>query len=180
MARRAERLRAAPQAAGQSVEDFALQLLRGRRRRSWDEVDAICDATIVNDDGIPLEDLGPWMRGWGKSGRSYAAAMKPVVVPPRAYDDVRRATRLLIDKDINAANASVPALRSDDVDFSRVSGTRCSGVAGARQPRTASSVASANGYVIRYRGEATRGADRDRSSRPRTSLTASNSPICRA
>jgi hypothetical protein len=63
---RAERLRARAEAAGQSVEDFALRLIE-EDGAIWDEVDAICDATIANDDGIPLEDLEPWMRGWGKS-----------------------------------------------------------------------------------------------------------------
>ena len=62
----AERLKARAEAAGQSVEDFALRLLE-EDAAIWDEVDAICDATIANDDGIPLEDLEPWMRGWGKS-----------------------------------------------------------------------------------------------------------------
>ena len=63
---RAERLRARAEAAGQSVEDFALRLLEDDTA-IWNEVDAICDATLANDDGIPLEDLEPWMRGWGKS-----------------------------------------------------------------------------------------------------------------
>ena len=63
---RAERLKARAQAAGQSVEDFAVRLL-DEDAAVWNEVDAICDATIANDDGIPLEDLEPWMRGWGKS-----------------------------------------------------------------------------------------------------------------
>ena len=62
----AERLRARAEAAGQSVEDFALRLLE-EDAAIWDEVDAICDATLANDDGIPLEELEPWMRGWGKS-----------------------------------------------------------------------------------------------------------------
>lgn len=62
---RAERLRARAEAAGQSVEDFALRLLE-EDASIWDEVDAICDAAIANGDGIPLEDLEPWMRGWGK------------------------------------------------------------------------------------------------------------------
>ncbi|PXA92187.1 hypothetical protein DMC25_03405 [Caulobacter sp. D4A] len=63
---RAERLRARAEAAGQSVEDFALRLLEDDAA-IWNEVDAICDASLANDDGIPLEDLEPWMRGWGKS-----------------------------------------------------------------------------------------------------------------
>lgn len=63
---RAERLRARAEAAGQSVEDYALRLLEDDAA-IWNEVDAICDATLANDDGIPLEDLEPWMRGWGKS-----------------------------------------------------------------------------------------------------------------
>jgi hypothetical protein len=62
----AERLKARAEAVGQSVEDFALRLLE-EDAAIWDEVDAICDATIANDDGIPLEDLESWMRGWGKS-----------------------------------------------------------------------------------------------------------------
>jgi hypothetical protein len=62
----AERLKARADAVGQSVEDFALRLLE-EDAAIWDEVDAICDATIANNDGIPLEDLKPWMRGWGKS-----------------------------------------------------------------------------------------------------------------
>jgi hypothetical protein len=62
----AERLKARADAVGQSVEDFALRLLE-EDAAIWDEVDAICDATIANNDGIPLEDLEPWMRGWGKS-----------------------------------------------------------------------------------------------------------------
>lgn len=64
---RAERLRARAEAAGQSVEDFALRLIE-EDAAIWNEVDAICDATLANDDGIPLEDLGHWMRGWGKPG----------------------------------------------------------------------------------------------------------------
>lgn len=62
----AERLRARAAAAGRSVEDFALRLLE-EDAAIWEEVDAICDATIANDDGIPLEELESWMRGWGKS-----------------------------------------------------------------------------------------------------------------
>ena len=61
-----ERLKARAEAAGQSIEDFALRLLE-EDAAIWNEVDAICDATIANDDGIPLENLEPWMRGWGKS-----------------------------------------------------------------------------------------------------------------
>jgi hypothetical protein len=62
----AEDLKARADAVGQSVEDFALRLLEADAA-IWDEVDAICDATLANDDAIPLEDLEPWMRGWGKS-----------------------------------------------------------------------------------------------------------------
>jgi plasmid stability protein len=62
----AERLKARAEAAGQSVEDFARRLLE-EDAAIWDEVDAICDATIANGDGVPLEELEPWMRGWGKS-----------------------------------------------------------------------------------------------------------------
>ncbi|KRA66375.1 hypothetical protein ASD79_03620 [Caulobacter sp. Root655] len=62
----AERLKARAEAVGQSVEDFALRLLE-EDAAIWQEVDAICDATIANDDGIPLEELESWMRGWGTS-----------------------------------------------------------------------------------------------------------------
>ena len=63
----AERLKARAEAVGQSVEAFALHLLEKEDAATWEEVDAICDATIANDDGIPLEELEAWMRGWGKS-----------------------------------------------------------------------------------------------------------------
>ena len=63
----AERLKARAEAVGQSVEAFALHLLEKEDAAIWEEVDAICDATIANDDGIPLEELESWMRGWGKS-----------------------------------------------------------------------------------------------------------------
>jgi plasmid stability protein len=62
----AERLRIRAEAVGRSVEDFALRLLE-EDAAIWEEVDAICDATIANDDGVPLEELESWMRGWGKS-----------------------------------------------------------------------------------------------------------------
>jgi len=61
----AERLKARAHEAGQSVEEFAIHLLE-EDPVVWAEVDAICDAVVAENDGIPLEDLGPWMQGWGK------------------------------------------------------------------------------------------------------------------
>lgn len=60
-----ERLKTRAEAAGQSVEAFALHLLQ-EDATVWAEVDAICDSVVAEDNGIPLEDLGPWMNGWGK------------------------------------------------------------------------------------------------------------------
>jgi hypothetical protein len=61
----AGRLKRRAEAAGQSVEEFALHLLE-EDATVWAEVDAICDAVVAGNTGIPLEDLGPWMQGWGK------------------------------------------------------------------------------------------------------------------
>ncbi|WP_425998503.1 hypothetical protein [Caulobacter sp. DWR1-3-2b1] len=60
-----ERLKTRAEAAGQSVEEFALHLLE--EDPIWAEVDAICEAVMAEDSGIPLDELGPWMNGWGKS-----------------------------------------------------------------------------------------------------------------
>ena len=70
----ADSLRARAEAAGQSVEEYALNrlqpddttLLQGFNERDtayWDEVQRICDET-ERDGGIPLEDVERWMRSW--------------------------------------------------------------------------------------------------------------------
>lgn len=61
----AERLKPRAEAAGQSVEEFAIHLLK-EDATVWTEVDEICDAVVAESTGIPLEELGPWMNGWGK------------------------------------------------------------------------------------------------------------------
>ena len=61
----AERLKPRAEAAGQSVEEFAIHLLE-EDATVWTEVDAICDAVVAESTGIPLEELEPWMNGWGK------------------------------------------------------------------------------------------------------------------
>jgi hypothetical protein len=62
----AERLRARAEAAGQSVEAYALQLLENPDTAIWTEVDEICDAAVAEDSGIPLDELDGWMNGWGQ------------------------------------------------------------------------------------------------------------------
>lgn len=63
----AESLRARAEAAGQSIEEYARHRLEEDDAATWTEVDAICDAVVAEDNGIPLDELGDWMRGWGKS-----------------------------------------------------------------------------------------------------------------
>lgn len=62
----AESLRARAEAAGQSVEEYARHRLAEDDPAIWTEVDAICDAVVAEDNGIPLDELGDWMKGWGK------------------------------------------------------------------------------------------------------------------
>lgn len=104
----AERLRARAEAAGQSVEDYALDVLRRdvdqpglaeneaswtgaavhgqhiagfvqRDAAYWDEIQRICDET-ERDGGIPLEDIEQWMKSWGTSN---------VLPPPEPRSRVR-------------------------------------------------------------------------------------------
>jgi hypothetical protein len=63
----AESLRARAEAAGQSIEEYARHRLEEDDAATWTEVDAICDAVVAEGNGIPLDELGDWMRGWGKS-----------------------------------------------------------------------------------------------------------------
>ena len=64
----AESLRARADAAGRSVEDYVRHRLEEDDAAVWTEVDAICDAVVAEDNGIPLHELGDWMNGWGKPG----------------------------------------------------------------------------------------------------------------
>jgi len=63
-----QKLRDAAQSAGESLESYARQALEAFADDAvdWDEIDRICDATIANEDGLPLETLAPWLDGWGK------------------------------------------------------------------------------------------------------------------
>lgn len=62
----ARRLRTRAEAAGLSVEAYALQRLAEDHAEIWSEVDAICDSAVAEGDGIPLDELGDWMNGWGQ------------------------------------------------------------------------------------------------------------------
>ena len=63
----ADRLRLAAEAAGQSLEAYARQALEAfSNADDWDEVDRICDETIARGDGVPLDEVRPWLKGWGK------------------------------------------------------------------------------------------------------------------
>jgi hypothetical protein len=62
----AESLRVRAEAAGQSVEEHARHRLEKDDAATWTEVDAICDSVVAEDNGIPLDELGDWMKGWGK------------------------------------------------------------------------------------------------------------------
>ncbi len=62
----AESLRARAEAAGQSIEDYARSRLEEDDAAAWTEVDAICDAVVAEGSGIPLDELGDWMKGWGQ------------------------------------------------------------------------------------------------------------------
>ena len=69
---RAERLSARAEAAGQSVEDYAYNILEGGfverpgftdNQAHWKEVRRIADETL-RDGGIPLEDVERWVESW--------------------------------------------------------------------------------------------------------------------
>jgi plasmid stability protein len=62
----AQRLRARAASAGQSVEAYALHLLENPDAAIWAEVDEICDSVVAEDNGVPLDELGDWMKGWGE------------------------------------------------------------------------------------------------------------------
>ena len=72
----AERLKAASNALGKNVDEYATQLLdaftgldpREHDDAYWDEVQRICDET-ERDGGIPLEDIEQWMLSWGTDNR---------------------------------------------------------------------------------------------------------------
>ncbi len=65
------KLQAAADAAGESFDVYvrhALETFAGDET-DWDEIDRICDETIAKGDGIPFEDLRPWLQSWGKPDR---------------------------------------------------------------------------------------------------------------
>jgi predicted transcriptional regulator len=63
-----QKLEAAAQAAGESLDQFIRRELEAiaEREAELDELERIVDETIQNGDGIPLEEIEPWLRGWGK------------------------------------------------------------------------------------------------------------------
>lgn len=63
----AERLKAAAAAAGESLDDYVRHALEVFGAGDWDEIDRICDETEARGDGVALEDLRPWLQGWGKT-----------------------------------------------------------------------------------------------------------------
>ena len=64
----AERLKARAEAAGESLETFAVHALEAvADPPDWDEIERDCEDTVERGDGIPLEEVAPWLRGWGKS-----------------------------------------------------------------------------------------------------------------
>jgi len=80
--------------------------------------------------------------------------MKPVIVTPRAYEDVRRLENWLIDKDANATERIGPLLFEAMTSLSEFPER---GVQALRaRGRELFVPFGANGYVIRYRVEATR------------------------
>jgi predicted transcriptional regulator len=67
-----KRLEAAAETAGQPLHAYVhdvLETLVAEYEADWDEVDRICDETIAKGDGIPFEELRPWLSGWGKPDR---------------------------------------------------------------------------------------------------------------
>jgi len=63
----AERLKAAADAAGESLDDYVRHALEVFGAGDWDEIDRICDQTVAEGDGVPFEGLRPWLRSWGKA-----------------------------------------------------------------------------------------------------------------
>ncbi len=62
------RLEAAAEASGETFEQYVRHALEAFAESGpdWDEVDRICDETLAKGDGIPFEELRPWLQGWGK------------------------------------------------------------------------------------------------------------------
>lgn len=67
---RAERLKAAADLAGKSVEDYALAVLDNNLDGDWDwdSIERICDETERAGTGVSWEDTKAWMNGLGKPG----------------------------------------------------------------------------------------------------------------
>lgn len=89
----------------------------------------------------------------GQAEWTPAAAMKPVIVTPRAYDDVRRLERWLLDKDANAAQRVGPLLLEAMMSLSTFPERGVQAL--RRRGRELFIPFGANGYVIRYRVEPT-------------------------
>ncbi len=65
----AERLRAAADAAGEGFDQYVARMLQAvveEQQAHWDDVERICDETLANADGIPFEEISPWLKGWGR------------------------------------------------------------------------------------------------------------------
>ena len=65
---RAERLKAAADLAGKSVEDYALSVLDNTLdgEWDWDAIERICDETERDGTGVSWQDAKAWMHGLGK------------------------------------------------------------------------------------------------------------------
>ena len=65
---RAERLKAAADLAGKSVEDYALSVLDNTLddEWDWDAIERICDETEHDGTGVSWKDAKAWMHGLGK------------------------------------------------------------------------------------------------------------------
>lgn len=64
---RAERLKAAADLAGKSVEDYALSVIDNTLDDNWDwdAIERICDETEREGTGVPLEAVKAWVKSWG-------------------------------------------------------------------------------------------------------------------
>ena len=63
----AERLRAAASSVGETLDVYVRKALEGVApdNADWAEIDRICDETVKSGDGVPLDRIILWLRGWG-------------------------------------------------------------------------------------------------------------------
>ena len=68
----AERLKAAAEAAGESIDSYARHVLEAAAdpETDWEEIDRIAEETVAKGNGIPWEDVKEWMQNWDGKTRA--------------------------------------------------------------------------------------------------------------